>query len=84
MTGGAIGSGAALTDPELIGARLAALKPFLDIDGNGQASALSDGLLLIRYLSGLRGDSLVNGAIDAGATRKTSAQIEQYIESLLP
>ena len=37
-----------------------------DIDGNGVAQPLTDGLLLLRYLFGLRGEALVNGAVGVG------------------
>ena len=50
---------------------------------NGEADALTDGLMLIRYLFGLRGAALTAGAIGPGATR-TGAQIETYIQSLMP
>ena len=41
----------------------------LDIDGNGESKALSDGLLLIRYLFGFTRDALIVGAIGEGATK---------------
>ena len=44
----------------------------IDIDGDGSKGALTDGLLLLRYLFGFRGDTLVNGAVGEGAAR-TSA-----------
>lgn len=56
----------------------------LDIDGNGTAEALSDGLLVLRYLFGLRGTSLIQGAIAAGATRVAPQDIENQIRSMLP
>ena len=56
----------------------------LDIDGNGESKALSDGLLLIRYLFGFTGDALVVGAIGEGATRDTSEAIEAYISDRVP
>lgn len=56
----------------------------IDIDGDGKAGALTDGLLMLRYLFGLRGAPLTAGAVDAAATRKTAAEIETYIQSLLP
>ena len=55
-----------------------------DIDGNNSQDALTDGLLLIRYLFGLRGQTLISGAIGPGATRTTSAQIEPYLQTLMP
>ena len=59
------------------------IKPQLDVDGNGQADALTDGLMLIRYMFGLRGAALLNGAIGPGATRTTIVQVETYIVSIL-
>ena len=53
--------------------------PLLDIDGNGQADALTDGLLIIRYLFGLRGPSLTAGAVGPGATTN---DIEGQIQNL--
>ena len=56
----------------------------LDIDGDGKATALKDGLLVIRYLFGFRGPSLVEGAVGAKATRTTPEEIEAVIEALIP
>ncbi len=41
----------------------------LDIDGDGQTSALKDGLLFARWLAGLRGEDLVRDALGTGALR---------------
>ena len=35
----------------------------LDVDGNGEIDALTDGLLTLRYLFGLQGDTLINGVV---------------------
>ena len=56
----------------------------LDIDDNGSYDALTDGLILIRYLLGLRDASLVDNAIGPGANRNTSAAVEAYLASVLP
>lgn len=56
----------------------------LDIDANGFYDALTDGLLVIRYMFGLREASLINGAVGSGATRSTAPAIEAYIQSLMP
>ena len=63
---------------------LNAASPILDIDGNGTMDALTDGLLLLRYLFDVRGESLVNGAVSTSAIRTTADQILQYIGSFLP
>ena len=52
----------------------------LDIDGDGESKPLTDGLLLIRYLFGFSGDSLISGAIGTGAERDTADEVEAYIE----
>ena len=48
----------------------------LDIDGDGESKPLTDGLLLIRYLFGFSGDSLISGAIGDGAERDTAEEVE--------
>jgi len=50
-----------------------------DVDGDGQTSAFTDGVLLLRYLFGYRGDALISGAIGANATRKTATDIENRL-----
>ena len=55
-----------------------------DVDANGQVDALTDGLLLIRYMFGLRGPSLISGAIGASAGRNTAAAVETHIASQIP
>ena len=84
LTAGAIGPGSTRSSPLEIQQFMDSIRPQLDVDGDGKSDALTDGLMLIRYLFGLRGQSLIAGAIAAGATRTTAAQIEQYIQSLLP
>ena len=56
----------------------------LDIDGNGKPEPLTDGLLLIRYLYEFSGESLIKGAIGAGATRNTAEAVEAYIKERVP
>jgi len=56
----------------------------LDIDGNGKADALTDGMLLIRYLFGFSGESLIKGAIGSNATRNTAEAVEAYIKESVP
>ena len=51
----------------------------LDLDGNGTLDALTDGLMLVRAIFGLSGDSVTAGAIGANATRSTWAQISPLI-----
>ena len=55
-----------------------------DIDGDGRFDALTDGLLILRYLFAMRGASLLAGSIANGAIRTTAEEIENYLEQLLP
>lgn len=57
---------------------------FWDIDKNGSVGALTDGLILLRYFFGLRGEGLINGAVDSNGLRTTVSDIEAYIESHMP
>jgi hypothetical protein len=54
----------------------------LDLDADGEAAALTDGLLLVRYLFGLRGASLVNGVVDVDCTRCDAPAIEAWIAAM--
>ena len=83
LTDGAVGNTPARSTPADIKQYLDSVKPLLDVDGDGQTDALTDGLIIVRYLLGLRGPSLVAGAVGPGATR-AELQIEAYIQSLMP
>jgi hypothetical protein len=54
----------------------------LDIDGNGVAEPLTDGLLLVRYAFGFRGATLIAGAVAVNCVRCTPALVEPYVASL--
>ena len=81
---GTIASDAAYTESVDIEARIATLGDLADIDGNGEIDALTDGLLTLRYLFGLQGDTLINGVVAGDATRKTAEEIEAHLETLMP
>ncbi len=51
----------------------------LDIDGDGQVLASTDGLLLVRVLLGLTGDAAIGGALGPTATRNTWPLIRAYL-----
>ena len=78
---GTIGSGAT-RNPTQIESYLASQLSNFDIDGNGITEALTDGLLVLRYLSNIRGSGLILGAIGAGATRTSASQVETYLATL--
>jgi hypothetical protein len=54
----------------------------LDIDGNGLIDALTDGLLVLRYLFGFNGATLTTGAVGDGCTRCDAATIQAYLGTL--
>ncbi|MDG1115190.1 MAG: hypothetical protein P8N63_15585 [Pseudomonadales bacterium] len=54
----------------------------LDVDGNGEAIALSDGLLIIRALFGFTGDFLTTNGLGDGATRSSSDSVIEYIKTI--
>ena len=56
----------------------------LDVDGNGRYDALTDGLLILRYMFGLDGETLISGTVASDATFKTPAEIEAQIELIYP
>ena len=56
----------------------------MGIDVDGESKPLTDGLLLICYLFGFSGDSLISGAIGTGAERDTAGEVEAYIKERLP
>ena len=64
---------------EAIEAFIESLGPALDVDGDGQFSPLTDGLLALRFAFGLRGASLTTDAVGAGCTRCTAQAIKDYL-----
>ena len=84
LTSGATASEGTRTSSDEISSYLAVAESELDIDGDGEAKALTDGLLLIRYLFGFSGNSLTSGAVGAAATRTSDQEISAYISERLP
>ncbi len=54
-----------------------------DIDGNGEIDALTDGLLTIRYIFGIRQEALISNSVANGCTRCTVAEVEVYLQGLM-
>ena len=52
----------------------------LDVDDDGRTTALTDGLLVIRYLFGFSGESLTASAVSPEAQRASAAEIEAYLK----
>jgi hypothetical protein len=84
LTSGAVSGEAGRDSSEAIAGYLTEAVLELDVDGDGESKPLTDGLLLIRYLFGFSGDSLISGAIGSGATRDTAEEVEAYIEERVP
>jgi hypothetical protein len=84
LTSGAVSGEAGRDSSEAIASYLTDADSELDIDGDGESKPLTDGLLLIRYLFGFSGDSLISGAIGSGAERDTAEEVEAYIKERVP
>ena len=84
LTSGAVSGDASRDDSDSIAGYLTDAGSQLDIDGDGESKPLTDGLLLIRYLFGFSGDSLISGAIGSGAERDTAEEVEAYIQERVP
>ena len=81
---GTIASDATYTESVDIESRIEILGDLADIDGNGEIDALTDGLLTLRYLFGLEGDTLIAGVVASDATRTTAVDIEAHLKTLMP
>ena len=77
----ALGADAIRRDPVAVRAYLDDVRPLLDANGNGSSDALVDGLLVLRYMFGLRGASLTTLA-NVQSGRRYGAQIEVYLDTL--
>ena len=79
---GALGLSASRVDPATITTYLKCLEQWLiDVDSNGEAQPLSDGLLLLRYFFEFRDATLTTGAVGAGCKRCNADAIEPFIAS---
>ncbi|MBT5795855.1 MAG: fibronectin type III domain-containing protein, partial [Porticoccaceae bacterium] len=80
----AVSLDALYTSSSAIEARINGLGLLLDIDGNSHIDPLTDGLLILRYLFGIRGATLINDVIAIDATRTTAPAIEAYLAKMAP
>ena len=55
----------------------------LDIDDDKSIDALTDGLLILRYLFGIRGENLSSNALSPSAERTAVSELEEYLQSLI-
>jgi CxxC motif-containing protein (DUF1111 family)/predicted lipoprotein with Yx(FWY)xxD motif len=88
IRGGDLTDGATSPDSPLtladIEEKISNTQSILDIDGDGSEDALTDGLLLLRYLFGISDETLTSGAVSTGAPRSSVLAISQYIDSYMP
>ena len=56
----------------------------IDIDGNGEVDALTDGLLILRYLFGIRGPALIEDSVADDCSHCTVLEIEIFLQELVP
>jgi hypothetical protein len=82
LVDGALGTNCSRCDGPAVQAYLSSLGLVLDIDGNQTVEALTDGLLVLRYLFGFTGPVLVNGAVAQNCSRCDHAAITTYLQSL--
>jgi hypothetical protein len=83
LTAGTAASDAVFSDSDDLLSRINTLGDLADIDGSGDIDALTDGLLILRYLFGLEGETLVAGVVSNEATR-TTEEIEAHLKMLMP
>jgi len=81
LTDGAVALGASRSSPEAVREYLQVNAAELDIDGDSETDALTDGLLILRYLFGFRGDTLVSAALSGSASRSVPNDIESYLSN---
>jgi hypothetical protein len=82
LVNGVLAPNASFTVSDEIQSRISALGIDLDIDSSGEVDALTDGLIILRYLFGLRGEVLVNGVTASNAQRSVAGDIESYLDEL--
>lgn len=82
LISGVISEDAMYKSAEEITHRIGMLLETIDIDGDGNVEPLTDGLIVLRYLFGLRGDALLNGVLGSEATNTSSILIEGKLNDL--
>jgi hypothetical protein len=54
-----------------------------DVDGDGTINPQVDGLLIVRYMAGLRGDDLTDGLLQPGSIRTSPESLEAFLADAL-
>ena len=84
LTDSALGATAQRVDPDVIASYLTDMGLLLDADGNNVVEPLTDGLLILRFLEGLKGDGLVGGAIGENPSRPGWNNVQDFLDLLVP
>ena len=82
LTSGAVGVDCSRCDAAAILTYLNGLADSFDIDDNGMREPLTDGLLVLRFLFGFSGSTLVTGAVAADCMRCDAPAIAAYLGTL--
>jgi hypothetical protein len=77
-----VGAGCSRCDAAAIQPYLSGLGMTLDIDGNTTLGALTDGLLILRFLFGFTGAQLTGGVVGDGCSRCDAGTIGPYLQTL--
>ena len=83
LSEGAVTSSSERSSAAEITSYLEANQSEMDVDGDGSTDALTDGLLLLRYLFGFRDNTLTAGALSANAERASSADVAAFVTARL-
>lgn len=82
---GVIDPSGSRTAPNLITSYLDSVRTsLLDVDGNNQADAFTDGMLILRYLFGFKGESLTRGVVDPAGSRTEPQVIIDFLDNFNP
>ena len=83
VTDGAMAENSPFTSEQIV-AEIEEAMDIADIDADGELNALTDGLLLLRYLFDLRDDLLTNGVVGLDGTRTSNEDIQSYLGAHMP
>jgi hypothetical protein len=88
LRGNDLASGAVSTDsplsPSAVETRIESMLPIADIDGSGEIDALTDGLIILRYLFDIKDESLISGVVADNANRSSLLEISQHLIDHMP
>ena len=82
LISGAISDSAEYSSSAEIESRFRYLESLLDVDENGDVDALTDGLIILRYLFGLSGEKLISDVTADDAQRSDAYEISSYLGQL--